>query len=683
MSQPTARREPVSETLHGETILDPYRWLERGDDPETRAFEAACNAETAAALAGPDRDAFRAAWLAWAAVPTYAAPRRVGRYVYFLEQPEGREQPRLCRTGVEAWERLATPPPVEVVLDPLQESGGQVTTALDWWYPSPSGRFVAYGLSHGGDEWSTLHVRDVDRGERLGDVIPRARMSTVAWLPDESGFYFTRFPWPGEPHGDDSHYHQHLFLHRLGRPAAEDEDVMGEGRERREHFRPQISPDGTWLVVTVFQGWTRTEVYGAPAEAPERLAPWLAGQEAIFDPHPTRHGLFVHTNWRAPFGRVLYLPWSRLLHQPPRAEDWTETVAERPGRTLSGIAPTLNGLWLHELEDAASTLRWVGSVPYSAPLPDLGTISGLAAGDDDDTAVVAFESFTRPPGLYAVAPGQPVERLLGADMPPLPAEVHRDWYTSTDGTRIPLFVVRPTDGTGPRRAILTGYGGFGLSSTPAFRRDAAAWVQSGGVWALAVLRGGGEYGEAWHEAGMRAHKQQVFDDCASAARHLMEAGETTAAGLAVWGASNGGLLAGAMLTQHPHLFGAVVIGVPLLDMLRYHRFLIADLWTGEYGSPDRPDEFRWLQAYSPYHRIQAGVAYPAVLLYAARNDSRVDPMHARKMAAALKWATASDRPVLLRIEDEAGHGVGKPLGRQADLAADVLAFCRRELSPDL
>jgi prolyl oligopeptidase len=678
MTKPTARREPVTETLHGETIEDPYRWLERGDHPDTLAFEALCNAETASALAGPDREAFRAAWLKWAEVPTYIAPRRVGRYVYFLEQPGRREQPRLCRVTADALERPA-PPSVEVVLDPLQESGGQATTALDWWYPSPSGRFLAYGLSQGGDEWSTLYVRDLARGERLEDVIPRARMSAVAWLPDDSGFYYTRFPWPGEPHGDDPHYHQHLFWHQVGRPPEEDRDVMGEGRDRREHFRPQISPDGAWLVVTVFQGWTRSEVWASPVNAPERLARWLGGEEAVFDPYPARRGLFVHTNWAAPFWRVLYLPWSHFVNGTPDVSDWIEAVPELPGRTLAGIAPTPNGMWLHALEDAASTLHWQGSAPSSPALPDLGTISGFSAGDGDDTVVVAFESFTRPSGLYAASPGQPVTRFVGADTALLKAKVHRDWYMSTDGTRIPLFMVRPSEGTAPRRAILTGYGGFGLSSTPAFRRDAAAWVESGGLWALAVLRGGGEYGEAWHRAGMREHKQQVFDDCASAARHLIESGETTASALAVSGASNGGLLAGAMLTQHPRLFGAVVIGVPLLDMLRYHRFLIADLWTGEYGSPDRPDEFRWLKAYSPYHHVERGVKYPAVLLYAARNDSRVDPMHARKMAAALKWASASGRPVLLRMEDEAGHGVGKPLGRQADLAADVLTFCRREL----
>lgn len=671
------RREPVVEVLHGEPITDPYRWLEDGGRAETRAFEAACNEETRAWLDGPERDAWRSRWLRWAAWPTFTAPRLVGPYLYYLEQPADRAQPLLRREPAAGGAAVT-------IVDPLDE-GADGLSSLDWWVPSPSGRYLAYGVSRHGDEWSTLSVKDLHSGRRLPDQVARSRMSSVAWERDEAGFFYTRHPWPGEAHADDPTYHQHVFHHRLGQDAGQDPDVMGEGRDRRDHFQPQVSPDGRWLVVTVHQGWTRTEVYVAPVTAPTARVLWAGGVDAAFHPLITAAGLYLHTNFGASRWRVLFHAWptSPAALAPLAPDDWQEVLAEDPSRILLDVAVAKEGLVTHYLEDAASALEWwVDGVRRRVTLPGIGTITHVTAQDGRSGAVFAFESFSDPPGLWGVAAGEAPRRLHGVEEGVGPdMEVRREWYRSTDGTRIPVFVLTArgaSPGT-PRPTILTGYGGFALPSTPTFRRDAAAWVAEGGVWALAVLRGGSEYGEAWHRAGMREHKQQVFDDCASAARFLIASGVTTTAQLAVWGRSNGGLLAGAMLTQHPELFGAVVIGVPLLDMLRFHRFLIADLWTGEYGSPDDPEAFAYLRRYSPYHQVQDGVPYPPVLLYTARSDSRVDPMHARKMAARLKAASGSDQPVLLRVEDEAGHGVGKPMGRQADEAADILTFVARAL----
>ncbi len=673
------RREPVTDVVHGLQITDDYRWLEDGDSASVRAFDEAENETTRSYLDGPDNHRWREQWLRWASLPTYRMPRIVGPFIYFVANDGGRPQPRLMRV------RRAGGDPA-VVVDPLEE-GADGLSALDWWAPSPSGRYVAYGISRSGDEKSTLFVRDMDRGGKLGEAIPGTRYASLAWEADEGGFFYGRYPLPGEPHADDPNYHQHLFHHRLGAPHTDDPDLLGEGYERRHHFIPELSPDGRFLVVTVTFLWTSSSVYLAPAGAPQKLVRWAGGVEAQFYPQPGQDGLYLHSDWQAPLRRVLYHAWPSTDDIPELSlTDWGERVPEDSRRSLSDMAVAANGVLLHYMEDAASALEWdaAGSRTRIA-VPGLGSIESLSADARAGGAVAEFDSFVSPAGVYEVLEEGSMPRLFGGDADlESRVVVERDWYESTDKTRIPLFVVSPRQGaTGPRPTILTGYGGFAIPSTPHFRSDLAAFVERGGVFALAVLRGGGEYGEAWHRAGMRAQKQQVFDDCAAAARHLIATDRTDAMHLAVAGGSNGGLLTGAMLTQHPDLFGAVVVGVPLLDMIRFHRFLIADLWTGEYGSPDDPEAFSWLYAYSPYHRVVDGTAYPAVLLHAARSDSRVDPMHARKMAARLKAATSSSRPVLLRMESDAGHGVGKPLGAQAAAAADILTFVNRETGGEL
>ncbi|MCL5967552.1 MAG: prolyl oligopeptidase family serine peptidase [Firmicutes bacterium] len=672
-------REPVTDRIHGVVITDEYRWLEDGESALVRAFEEAENQETRAYLDGPDNARWREQWLRWAALPTYRTPRIVGPFVYFVASDGVRPQPRLMRVP-----RTGGDP--TLIVDPLEE-GSDGLSALDWWSPSPSGRYVAYGISRSGDEKSTLCVRDMDRGGKLDEAIPGTRYASLAWDADEGGFFYGRYPLPGELHAEDPNYHQHLFHHRLGLPHTDDPDLLGEGFERRHHFIPQLSPDGRFLVVTVTFLWTSSSVYLAPADAPERLVRWAGGVEAQFYPELGPDGVYLHSDWQAPMRRVLYHDWPSSTDIPELSlAAWEERVAADPRRPLVDMAVAANGLLLHYMEDAASALEWdAGGTRTPVAVPGLGSLQSLSADARAPGAVVEFDSFVSPPGVYAVAPEGSMLRLFGADAD-LSSQVvvERDWYESTDQTRIPLFVVSPREAApGPRPTILTGYGGFAISSTPHFRSDLAAFVERGGVFALAVLRGGGEYGEAWHRAGMREHKQQVFDDCAAAARHLIATGRTDSRHLAVSGGSNGGLLTGAMLTQHPDLFGAVVIGVPLLDMIRFHRFLIADLWTGEYGSPEDPEAFRWLYAYSPYHRVVEHTAYPAVFLYAARSDSRVDPMHARKMLARLKASTSSSRPILLRMEADAGHGVGKPLWAQADAAADILTFVNRETGGEL
>lgn len=668
------RREPVTDVLHGVELVDEYRWLEDGSSAATRAFEDAENRLTRQFLDGQAHDSWKEAWLKWARIPTYREPRIVGPYLYVLASDGERPQPTLIRVPRAGGE-------TELVVDPLDE-GADGLSALDWWAPSPSGRYVAYGISRSGDEKSTLFIRDMEEGRKLSEAIPGTRYSAVAWEREERGFFYGRYPLPGESHADDPNYHQHLFHHRIGDPHTADPDLMGEGYDRRCHFVPQVSPDGLFLVVTVTFLWTSSEVFLARADAPERRVRWAGGVEAQFYADAAQEGIYLYSNWNAPNWRVLHHPWPSSPDLVPlEPGDWEERVPEDPKRTLADVAVAGNGLLLHYLEDAASALEWdYGAGRIRVALPGLGSVANLSADDANLGGAIAFDSFTIPSSVYAVGPDGTVDRLFGTSTDLAGAvQVEREWFRSTDGTEIPLFVVSPKESTaGPRATILTGYGGFAVPSMPHFRSDLAAWVERGGIWALAILRGGNEYGEAWHRAGMREHKQQVFDDCASAARHLIARGYTDTPHLAVSGASNGGLLTGAMLTQHPNLFGAVVVGVPLLDMIRFHRFLIADLWTGEYGSPDDPEAFAWLLRYSPYHHVVDGTAYPAVLLYAARSDSRVDPMHARKMTARLKAASASDRPILLRMESDAGHGVGKPLMAQAEAAADILTFVARE-----
>ncbi len=669
MPHPPTAIIPVTEILHGETITDPYRWLEDGESPETVAWTLAQNRHTEAWLAAsPHRERIRRRLGELLRIGALGAPTPAGGR-YFYQRREGtQDQPVLyVREGLAGEDR--------VLIDPVEvDTAG--TTALDWYFPSDDGRLLAYGLSTNGSEESVLHLLEVATGKLLADRIPGTRATEVAWLPDSSGFYYARYPAPGTVPDDETQYHRAIYFHRLGAEPAGDPLIFQPAR--KEHWPGvDLSRDGRWLVISVARTFDHTDVYLQDLASGGPLVPVVRDLSHAFDVQVAANRLYIRTNLRSPEYAVFVADPGR-----PAPEHWTEIVPARAGAVLDGLQVTRGRLVLSYVERAASRLRLAdldGRHIREVPLPAIGSVFGWGAEPDGDELFYGFSSYTIPPSVYRVdltSGDQRLWRRVEADIRPERFEVGQVSFPSKDGTTISMFLIHPQnlarDGQAP--AYLTGYGGFNISMTPGFSRSLLLWLEQGGVVAIPNLRGGGEYGEAWHQGGMLGKKQNTFDDFIAAAEWLIRERYTSSDRLAIAGGSNGGLLAGAVLTQRPDLFRAAVIQVPLLDMLRYHRFRIARLWIPEYGSAEDPEEFRWLRAYSPYHHVRDGVPYPAVLLATAETDTRVDPLHARKMTARLQAASSSEHPVLLRLEPRAGHGAGKPVSKVLEELTDTWTF---------
>jgi prolyl oligopeptidase len=681
------RREAIVEELHGVPVPDPYRWLEDGESPEVRAWSAAQTARAERLLAArPGFDALRARLLALLSVGTVEPPIVVGgtlpRYFY-RRQAVREDQPVLYVRGPDGAERA--------LLDPNGWSRDG-TVALDWWTPSWDARFVAYGVSEGGSEDSTLHVLDVATGQELGptEVIPHTRYASAAWLPGGSGFFYARYPAKGQVPAGEELYHRRVYFHRLGEDPAADPVVFGADRPLADFPAVDVAPGGRWLVGSVSRGSSYREAWLRDGEAgPD--APWVPlavpSGAAVYEVLAGDDALLVRTNEGAPTF-ALY----RVDPKHPARRHWQLVLP--PGPEVLAFAAAVGGevLAVYLAGACARVRRFTraGALVAEIPLPTLGTVRGITGQREGREAFFDFTAFAVPARVYRLdldTGGLDVWADVGPPIDPDAFEVHQERAVSRDGTLIPYFLTHrrglPRDGAAP--TMITGYGGFSHSATPAWSGSRYAFLERGGVVATANLRGGGEYGEPWHRAGMLDQKQNVFDDVVAVAEHLVETRVTSPSRLAILGGSNGGLLVGAAITQRPDLFRAAVAQVPLLDMLRYHRFLMAQLWIAEYGSADDPTHFRWLSAYSPYHHVRDGTAYPAVLLATAEGDTRVDPLHARKMAARLEHARrpgSADHPVLLRIEDRAGHGAGKPISKRIDEAAYVYGFLLWQLGAE-
>jgi prolyl oligopeptidase len=669
---PETRVEALVETLHGVKVGDPYRWLEQGDSNEVRAWTDAQNAHTRRALdplAGRERITQRLAQLL--SIGTLGAPDpRRGRY--FFTRREGRQnQPVLyVREGARGAER--------VLLDPNALSADG-TIALDWWYESQDGKRLAYGLSEGGNEQSTLYVLDVDTGRNLKDKIPFTRAASLAWLPAADGFYYTRFPAPGAVPKGEENYHRRVFLHRLGDDPGRDAEVFRREEKPTEWPSVGLSRDGRWLTVSVSRGPGKNDLY--LRDVRDETSAFVAvaeGKDASYTGRVADGRLYILTTEDAARGRIF-----ETAAANPRRSAWRELIPESQDVGISSFTILDEQILVHGLSRAASRLRAFkrdGTFLREVKLPALGTAGGVSGEEDGVEAFFSFASYALPPVVYRYdAATGALSEWARVDAPTVDAkaiEVKQVFYQTKDGTNVSMFVVHRKnlkyDGANP--ALLYGYGGFNVSQTPAFNRGLNLWLERGGVYAVANLRGGGEYGEGWHKRGMLGLKQNTFDDFIAAAEYLVKQKITSRERLAIQGGSNGGLLVAAAMTQRPELFRAVVCSVPLTDMLRYQRFLIARLWIPEYGTADDPRQFAYLRAYSPYHRVAAGAKYPATLITTAESDSRVDPLHARKFAAALQAASASAHPILLRVETRAGHGAGKPLTKQIAEATDVWSF---------
>jgi len=679
------RSEPATETIHGVKVVDPYRWLENGDGEEVRWWTAQQNRllrQTLDAVPSRKRLADRLWALYGIGAMDAPVPKGKGRATrYFYTRREGQQnQPALyVRQGLRGVDR--------VLLD-VNALAADGTLALDWWYPSEDGRLLAYGISASGSELSTLRVRDVDTGQDRPDVIPRTRACSLAWLPSGRGFYYTRYPAPGSVPAGQEEYQRHVFLHRLGTVASRDRRIFGEGLSTSAWTSVMLSPDGRWLGIEVADGAAKTELFlidtrkrGAPSPIPV-----VTGRPALFylvDMLDDR--LYVVSNEDAPRYRLFQVDPRR-----PERENWKQIIAEGKD-TLERVAAVGGKLAALYLKDASSRVRVfsrAGKLEREIKLPGLGTVTELHGRHQGRELFFGFTSFLTPTLVmrHDLGAGRGWRRgdlrspvvwqKLASPIDPDAFSVEQVRYPSRDGTLIPMFLVARKglvrDGRAP--ALLWGYGGFNLNITPSFTAAVGPFIEQGGVYAVANLRGGGEYGEIWHSAGVLGNKQTVFDDFIAAAEFLIRERITSRDRLAITGRSNGGLLVAAVLTQRPDLFRAAICGVPLTDMVRYHRFRIARLWIPEYGSAEDPEQFKFLYAYSPYHHVRDGVAYPATLVFTAESDTRVDPLHARKFAARLQAAQSGPGPILLRMEGQAGHGAGKPLGKLIEQQADEMAF---------
>ena len=654
---PATRRGTEADVYHGVEVADPYRWLEDGESVEVTEWVAAHNHRTREALAA------RPTWGRWherlsalTALPTVLSLTVAGDHLFVLERAEGADQYALVL-------RSATDPhaAARTLIDPAAFAADHAV-AIDWFHPSHDGSMVAYGLSEGGTENSVLQVMQVATGTVLPLRIANTRAASVAWQPDHSGFWYTVYP-----EGDE--YNRHVRYHALYTPDGSSDVVVFDRLPTPEAWpEVAVSDDGRHLLVHMMVGWTRIDIHLLDTTS----GAWTAvieGTDAQTSLRFVGTDLVGVTTLDAPNGRVVSAP----LVNP---SEWTTLVPERADVVLGAHATCGDELLVVASRVGVDTVeRWPGGTPI-----ELGIASVVSIDAAHGRAFVARGSFAAPIDLLRFTPADGV-RPWGPvpDTVLLPTlTVTQVQYPSLDGTLIPMFVAHRADITpsADTPLILTGYGGFAIAESPVWMPNLAAWCAAGGVYCIAGLRGGYEYGEAWHHAGRRANKQRVFDDFHAAADWLVAQGYTSRNLLAIHGGSNGGLLMGAAITQRPDLAPAVWCAVPLLDMVRFPQFLIARLWTDEYGDPDVPEEFAWVHAYSPYHHVHEGQAYPAVLFTTAEGDTRVDPCHARKMAAALTWAsnTQAGHPILLLQSGRAGHGVGKPASMRVNEGADVLAF---------
>ena len=658
---PKTRMDNITETIHGITITDPYRWLEDQNSPETRAWIEAQNAHTQSILGTlPNRAAISSRLTQLLKVDSIGIPfARGGRYFYSKRRADQNQPVYYVRNGLNGKD--------EVLLDPNTMSADQSVSVrlLDI---TPDGKHVAYGVQQGGEDEITVSILDVDTRKDLADHLPKGRQG-VSLKPDMSGFYYSRFTNNVGPR---------CYYHKMGTAASSDREIFGSGYGPTNFIGESVTDDGKYLLLVVSYGSSgqKSEMYVKDLIADGPIKPIVKDIEAGFFGQIAGDQLFVSTNWKAPNRNILAIDLKN-----PSQEHWREVVPESTS-VINGFSLAGGKIFVSYLENVSSRIRVFdpsGSHIRDIAFPTLGSASGISGDWKNDEAFYSFNSFGQPATIYRYQAGSGKQEVWARNDVPMKSDeldVKQVWYPSKDGTRIPMFLVHKKgiklDGSHP--TLLTGYGGFDVSLTPGFSALAAFWAEKGGVYAVTNLRGGGEFGEKWHKAGMLEKKQNVFDDFIGAAEWLIKSGYTKTSKLAISGGSNGGLLVGAAMTQRPDLFQAVVCSYPLLDMLRYQNFLVAKFWVPEYGSAEDPKQFEYIYKYSPYHNVKKGTKYPSVLFVTGDSDTRVAPLHARKMAALMQASTGSDRPILLHYDTKAGHSGGTPVSKQIEDLTDELSF---------
>jgi prolyl oligopeptidase len=678
ITYPQARKGDVVDDYHGVKVADPYRWMENVDSPETTAWIEAENKITFNFLEDiPARDKIRDRITKLYDYEKYGMPFREGGR-YFFSKNDG-----LQPQSVIFWmESLGDEPRVLIDPNTFSEDG---TVALSGLSVSDDGKLVAYATSDGGSDWQEYKVREVDTGRDLDDHVQWVKFSGASWTMDNKGFFYSRYAKPDEETKlQDTNYNQKLYYHTLRTPQSQDQLVYERPDHKDWMINGGVTDDGRYLILYISKGDDDNNLIyykelgheGSPII--ELISDWEARYGFIDNDGPV---FWFTTNYEAPKNRIIAID----TRKPDKA-DWTEIIPE-VDETLRGANVVNNMFVTNYMKDAHTQVRMYdlsGKFVRDVDFPGLCTAGGFGGKRNYTETFYAYTSFTDPGSIYRydmVTGKSTLFKRPKVDFDSDDYVARQVFYTSKDGTRVPMFIVHKKglrlDGKNP--TYLYAYGGFNISLTPFFSVTNAVWLQMGGVYALANIRGGGEYGKEWHEAAIKLHRQKAFDDFIAAAEYLIDNNYTCRKKLAIGGGSNGGLLVGAVMTQRPDLFAAAMPQVGVFDMLRYNKYTIGWAWASDFGTPDNPEEFQALYAYSPYHNVKPGTKYPATLMTTADHDDRVFPAHSFKFAAALQADQAGNAPILIRIETRAGHGAGKPTQKRIEEAADRWAFLVREL----
>jgi prolyl oligopeptidase len=657
---PPTRLDGTVEMIHGVSVADPYRWLEDQNSPETRAWIEAQNACTQSVLrTWPGNAAIAKRLTELLKVDTIHLPsERGGRYFYSKRAASQDLFVLYMRRGTE---------PEEVLVDPASLSADH-TTSVSFYGLSEDGKLAAYGVRKGGEDEVSIHLIDTDTRKELPDTLPRARLTGASFKSDDSGFYYSKLTDEGF----------RVYYHAMGTSSEQDTKIFGDGYGPDKIIWVNISENGRYLLFMVRYGSAcqKSEIYFQDIARAGPIVPIVKTIDSCFQGEIAGDTLYMETNWKAPNWRVLSVPLNN-----PAQENWKEIIPESESRLedFQLVGGQIIGHYSHNAASELKVFEADGKAAGNIELPALGDVSGITGRWRGSEAFLSFQSFAIPATIYRYDLSRHALAVWAKPGVPVDAsefEVKQIWYQSKDKTRVPMFLFYKKglklDGSNP--TLMTAYGGFDSSETPEFRDDAIVWAEHGGVFAMPNLRGGGEFGDAWHHAGMLEKKQNVFDDFFAAAEWLIANHYTSSQLLAITGRSNGGLLMGAAMTQRPDLFGAIVCGYPLLDMVRYQKFLVARFWVSEYGSSDDPKQFPFLYSYSPYHHVIKGTKYPAVLFITGDSDTRVAPLHARKMAAEMQAAQGGDKPILLMYDTKLGHSEGRPVNKIIEEDTNELQF---------
>ncbi|MDO8572496.1 MAG: prolyl oligopeptidase family serine peptidase [bacterium] len=673
MKIPQTKKDNIIDSINGISISDPYRWLEDAKSSETKEWVESQNSYTDSFLRNENFEIFSNELVKNFKVVNFSNPIPVrGKYFYSERQPDEDQSALYVRTGING-------NPVKLV-DPNGMRDDN-TINIAFWSVSRTGKYLAYGLSQGGDEMAIMYIKGVDTGINLSEQIPRCRHSQISWLPDDSGFFYTKNPEPGTVPKNEEHLHTKIYFHKIGDNPNNDELIFGKDRPKDDMLGITISMDGRYLAISSAVTWTENDIYIYDRDT-KQTKPFVVGMPAKFSLKFLEDKVIVGTNYNANNFRILSVPIINLFTP---TEDWEELIPERK-YLLQSETTTKTKIIVTYLVDACSKVVMFdhsGKEIGEIPLPPYSSLAGISRNIEEDEFFYGVDSFTFPKITYRYSPIEnkfEVYRKTDNPINPNDYVTKQEWYQSKDGTRVPLFIFHKknisVDGVNP--TILYGYGGFADLNTPGFMRGFVSWMERGGIYVIANIRGGGEFGEKWHKDGMKENKQNSFDDFIAAAEYLIQEKYTDRDHLGILGGSNGGLLVSAVAVQRPELFKAVCSRVPLIDMVRFPLFGIASRWVHEYGNPEVKEDLQRILKWSPYHNVKEGVEYPSFLFTTASKDTRVDPLHARKMTAMLQSVNKKNT-VLIFTEMETGHGPGKPIKKIVESQTLLLTFFAQNL----